>query len=96
MLSARIAQEDARIVALHYGLGVPSGGKAIALSKFIPRYLEAMRDKKTIDRARKRLEYIASFLPDLPLNFYTKAHFESLEKKLAGPLGKFRDGRGHI
>ena len=90
MLSARIAQEDARIVALHYGLGVPSGGKAIALSKFIPRYLEAKRDKKTIDRDRQRLEYIASLLPDLPLNFYTKAHFEGLEKKLAeaGPLGR--------
>jgi len=96
MLSARIAQEDAAIVALHYRLGVPAGGKAIALSKFIPRYLETKRDKKTIDRDRQRLDYIASLLPDLPLNFYTKAHFERLEKKQAGPLGKFRDGRGHI
>jgi integrase len=89
LLSARIAQEDEAIVASHYGLAKPPAS-SVPFSEFVRRYLKAKKDKKTIDRDRQRLEYIASLWPDLPLGFYGKQHVETLEKKLAasGPLGR--------
>ena len=84
LLSARLAQVEDDIVALHYGLERPAGnGSSVTFSEFRKRYLEAKKDKKTIDRDRQRLEYVAKIWPDLPLGFYTKAHVEMLEKKLS-------------
>ncbi len=82
LLSARLSQVDDEITSLHLGLDRPAG-TSIPFSKFKARYLEAKKDKKTIDRDRQRLDYISTLWPDLPLNFYTKAHVEALEKKLA-------------
>jgi len=89
LLSARLAQKDEEVMSLHFGIGRPASA-SVLFSTFVPRYLEAKKDKKTIDRDRQRLEYIASLWPDLPLGFYGKAHVEALEKKLtaAGPLGR--------
>ncbi len=90
LLSARLAQVEDEVFALHYGLDRPAGGSAVTFSEFRKRYLEAKKDKKTIERDRQRLEYIATIWPDLNLRFYTKGHVEMLEEKLtaADALGR--------
>lgn len=89
LLSARLAQVDDEITSLHLGLERPAG-TSVLLSEYRARFLDAKKHKKTLDRDRQRLDFIGSAWPDLPLNFYGKAHVESLEKKLSasGPTGR--------
>lgn len=89
LLSARLAQVDAEITSLCLGLERPTG-TATLLSECREKFLEAKKHKATLARDRQRLEFIAGVWPDLPLNFYGKAHVETLEKKLAaaGPTGR--------
>jgi integrase len=89
LLSARLAQVDDEITSLHLGLDRPAA-TSVLLSEYRAKFLEAKKHKKTIDRDRQRLDFIGDVWPDLPLNFYGKAHVEALEKKLeaAGPGGR--------
>jgi integrase len=89
LLSARLAQIDDEITSLHLGLDRPTG-IPVRLSEYRAKFLEAKKHKKTIDRDRQRLLYVSEIWPDLPLNFYGKAHVEALEKKLSasGPTGR--------
>ncbi len=89
MLSARITQTDEDIIALHFGLERSAGASPL-FSEYRKKFLEAKKHKATAARDRQRLDYVGGAWPDLPLNFYTKAHVETLEKKLAaaGPTGR--------
>lgn len=89
LLSARLGQVEDEISSIHLGLERPAGRQPL-FSEFRERYLEAKKDNKTADRDRQKLVWISRSWPDLPLNFYGKAHVEALEKKLleASALGR--------
>jgi integrase len=80
LLSGRIKQVDDEITALHFGLPVP--GPGIKLSEYVKAYLKHKAHKKSIDRDRQRLEYIADVWPDLPLGQYRRSHMDDLERSL--------------
>ena len=89
LLSARLSQIEDEITSLHLGLDRPAA-VPVQFSEYREIFLEAKKHKKTIDRDRQRLLWVSGAWPDLPLNFYTKAQVEALEKKLlaSGPLGR--------
>lgn len=80
MLSARIAQVDAALVAEHYGLPVP--GRSVKLSEYVKTYVEHKAAKKSLDRDEQRLRYILDAWPDLLLSQYGSAHMDALERQL--------------
>lgn len=83
MLSARIAQADADIVAEHYGLPVTGAGPDILFSEFIPIYKKRKAGKGSLDRDLQRLDIVLEKMDDKRLAAYRMDDFQDLEKKLA-------------
>lgn len=88
LLSARLAQEEAKIVASHYGMPAPPRG-SLKFSEFERVYIERKAANKSIDRDGQRLPRIRTIIKDLPLRAYGPAHFQKLEAQLLA------DGRSH-
>jgi integrase len=80
MLSARIAQVDAKITATHFGL--PGARSGVKFSEYIKTYKKHKAHKKTFNRDEQRLDYICSVWPDLPLEQYQRSHMDDLEQGL--------------
>jgi integrase len=82
MLSARLAQEDAAILAAHYGLPCPDACRNVTLSEFIPVYRKRKSGKASLDRDIQRFNLALPIIGDKRLADFTMDDFQGLEKKL--------------
>lgn len=82
LLSGRIAQEDAKIVAEHFGLPVPAASRTTTLSEFIKTYEKRKTGKGSLDHDLARFKLALPVIGDSRLMDYTLDNFQALETKL--------------
>jgi integrase/recombinase XerC len=81
LLPERIRQVEKELIAKHYGLPYQKF-ETITMDKYLEKYIEQKRDKKSLDRDVQRLGIISEFLGDPPLDSINKSDIQKLERHL--------------